>query len=84
MNIDTDRLWTAEEIARFLGIPKATLYQWHYLRTGPSLAAWDGISGTTPVTSSAGSASSKRQDEHLRSLAQGASGTWSGVMPRAQ
>ena len=35
MNIDTDRLWTADETARFLGIPKATLYQWHYLGTGP-------------------------------------------------
>lgn len=30
-----ERLWTTEETAEFLGIPKATLYQWHYLRTGP-------------------------------------------------
>jgi predicted DNA-binding transcriptional regulator AlpA len=35
MSIDTDRLWTAEETARFLGIPKSTLYQWHYLGIGP-------------------------------------------------
>lgn len=35
MNIETDRLWTAEETARFLCVPKATLYQWHYLGIGP-------------------------------------------------
>jgi excisionase family DNA binding protein len=28
-------LWTAEETARYLGIPKATLYQWRYLHIGP-------------------------------------------------
>jgi predicted DNA-binding transcriptional regulator AlpA len=31
----TDRLWTTEETAKFLRIPKATLYQWHYLGIGP-------------------------------------------------
>ena len=30
-----DRLWTAEETAAYLQIPKATLYQWRYLGTGP-------------------------------------------------
>ena len=35
MKSDTDRLWTVEETARFLGIPKATLYRWRYLGTGP-------------------------------------------------
>ena len=30
-----DHLWTAEETAKFLRIPKATLYQWHYLGFGP-------------------------------------------------
>jgi predicted DNA-binding transcriptional regulator AlpA len=35
VNIDTGRLWTAEETAKFLRIPKSTLYQWHYLGTGP-------------------------------------------------
>lgn len=35
MDADTDRLWTTEEAARFLGIPKATLYQWRYLGIGP-------------------------------------------------
>jgi predicted DNA-binding transcriptional regulator AlpA len=35
MNLDKDRLWTTEETARFLGVPKATLYQWRYLGSGP-------------------------------------------------
>jgi predicted DNA-binding transcriptional regulator AlpA len=30
-----DRLWTAEETANYLQIPKATLYQWRYLGIGP-------------------------------------------------
>ena len=29
------RLWTLEETASFLGIPKATLYQFNYKGTGP-------------------------------------------------
>lgn len=33
--IDTSRLWTTEETAAFLQVPKATLYQWHYLGVGP-------------------------------------------------
>jgi predicted DNA-binding transcriptional regulator AlpA len=32
---DTDRLWTAQETADFLRVPKATLYQWRYLGVGP-------------------------------------------------
>jgi predicted DNA-binding transcriptional regulator AlpA len=32
---DTEHLWTAGETAEFLRIPKATLYQWHYLGIGP-------------------------------------------------
>jgi predicted DNA-binding transcriptional regulator AlpA len=28
-------LWTAEQTAEYLGIPRATLYQWRYLRIGP-------------------------------------------------
>jgi DNA-binding transcriptional MerR regulator len=35
VELDTGRLWTTEEAARFLGVPKATLYQWRYLGTGP-------------------------------------------------
>ena len=30
-----DRLWTSEEKAAYLQIPKATLYQWRYLGIGP-------------------------------------------------
>lgn len=29
-----DHLWTSEETAKFLGIPKATLYQFNYKGTG--------------------------------------------------
>jgi predicted DNA-binding transcriptional regulator AlpA len=32
---ETDRLWTPEEVARFLGVPVPTLYRWRYLGTGP-------------------------------------------------
>ncbi|MCW2938041.1 MAG: excisionase/Xis, DNA-binding protein, partial [Actinomycetia bacterium] len=35
VNLDPERLWTPEEVATFLGVPKATLYQWRYLGTGP-------------------------------------------------
>lgn len=31
----TGQLWTAQETADYLRIPKATLYQWHYLGIGP-------------------------------------------------
>ena len=31
----TEQLWTTTEAANFLRIPKATLYQWHYLGIGP-------------------------------------------------
>ena len=31
----TEQLWTTTEAADFLRIPKATLYQWHYLGIGP-------------------------------------------------
>ncbi len=30
-----DQLWTAEETALYLRVPKATLYQWRYLGIGP-------------------------------------------------
>lgn len=36
MTIDTEGpLWTVEEVASYLGVPVATLYQWRYRRTGP-------------------------------------------------
>jgi predicted DNA-binding transcriptional regulator AlpA len=34
--IATARLWTALDVAGYLGVPLATLYQWRYLGTGPS------------------------------------------------
>lgn len=33
--VETDRLWTPEEVAHFLGVPIPTLYRWRYLGTGP-------------------------------------------------
>lgn len=30
-----DRLLTVEELAEYLGVPVATLYQWRYRREGP-------------------------------------------------
>lgn len=30
-----DQLWTTEQTALYLQIPKATLYQWRYLGIGP-------------------------------------------------
>jgi predicted DNA-binding transcriptional regulator AlpA len=35
MVLDAGRLWTPEETALYLGVPKATLYQWRYLGIGP-------------------------------------------------
>ena len=29
-------LWTIDETAEYLGIPKATLYKWRYLGIGPT------------------------------------------------
>jgi excisionase family DNA binding protein len=30
------RLWTAQDVAAYLSVPLATLYQWRYLGTGPA------------------------------------------------
>jgi excisionase family DNA binding protein len=30
------RLWTAHDVADYLGVPLTTLYQWRYLGTGPT------------------------------------------------
>ena len=38
MKLDTDRLWTADETAFYLGVPKATLYRWRHLGIGPAAA----------------------------------------------
>ena len=32
----SDRLWTAQDVADYLTVPLATLYQWRYLGTGPT------------------------------------------------
>jgi predicted DNA-binding transcriptional regulator AlpA len=33
-----DRLWTVNDVAGFLGVPVATLYQWRHRRIGPPAA----------------------------------------------
>jgi predicted DNA-binding transcriptional regulator AlpA len=38
MNLDRDRLWSAEETVFYLGVPKATLYRWRCLGIGPAAA----------------------------------------------
>ncbi|GAA1594164.1 hypothetical protein GCM10009678_90400 [Actinomadura kijaniata] len=38
MDLTPDCTWTPDEVARFLRVPKATLYQWRYLGTGPKAA----------------------------------------------
>ena len=30
-----ERLWSARDVAEFLGVPIGTLYQWRHLGTGP-------------------------------------------------
>jgi predicted DNA-binding transcriptional regulator AlpA len=30
-----DRLWSVQDVSRFLGVPVATLHQWRYVGTGP-------------------------------------------------
>jgi predicted DNA-binding transcriptional regulator AlpA len=32
---EPDRLWGVREVAEFLGVPAATLYQWRYQGYGP-------------------------------------------------
>jgi predicted DNA-binding transcriptional regulator AlpA len=32
---ETDRLWCIQDVAFFLAIPVATLYQWHHRGEGP-------------------------------------------------
>lgn len=33
--VKTEPLWTARDVADFLGVPVSTLYQWRYRHTGP-------------------------------------------------
>jgi len=30
-----EKLWTAQEVAEFFGVPLGTVYQWNSKRTGP-------------------------------------------------
>lgn len=32
-----ERLWTPDETAQFLGVPRSTLYQWSYRGEGPKV-----------------------------------------------
>jgi hypothetical protein len=36
MPSQSGRLWTAQDVADYLTVPIATLYQWRYLGTGPT------------------------------------------------
>jgi excisionase family DNA binding protein len=33
-----ERLWTVEDVARYLGVPVETLYRWRKVRYGPPAA----------------------------------------------
>ena len=35
-SVPSGRLWTAQDVADYLTVPLATLYQWRYLGTGPA------------------------------------------------
>jgi len=35
MDSQIGRLWTARDVAEFLGVPIATIYQWRYQGYGP-------------------------------------------------
>lgn len=35
MTIETNRMWTPEEVAQFFGVPVNTLYQWSSRGKGP-------------------------------------------------
>lgn len=38
MNDEPDRLWGVRDVAEFLGVPIATLYQWRHQDYGPPAA----------------------------------------------
>ena len=33
---ECERLWTADDVSAFLGVPVTTLHQWRYLEQGPT------------------------------------------------
>lgn len=35
LTVESDRLWSVEDVARFLGVPVATVYAWRHRRVGP-------------------------------------------------
>ncbi|HKE99931.1 MAG TPA: helix-turn-helix domain-containing protein [Actinomycetes bacterium] len=35
MDPQSERLWTPADVAEYLGVPVATLYQWRSRKTGP-------------------------------------------------
>jgi hypothetical protein len=39
--------WGPEDVARFLGVPVATLYRWRYTGTGPKPPRWADIFATS-------------------------------------
>jgi hypothetical protein len=45
---ECERLWTANEVSAFLGVPVTTLHQWRYLGQGTRRrSGWGVICGTT-------------------------------------
>ena len=44
---ECERLWTADDVSAFLGVPVTTLHQRRYLGQGPSRSGWVVICGTT-------------------------------------
>lgn len=70
MDLATDRLWTAEETARFLGVPKATLTSGAISVPAPRLAGLAATFVIILMMSLHGSVSSKRQHECVRPVAQ--------------
>jgi excisionase family DNA binding protein len=35
MEVSSDRLWSVEDVSRYLGVPVSTLYQWRCAGRGP-------------------------------------------------
>ena len=35
-NLECERLWSVNDVSRFLGVPVSTLHQWRYLGRGPA------------------------------------------------
>lgn len=35
-SLDCERLWSVNDVSRYLGVPVSTLHQWRYLGRGPA------------------------------------------------